>query len=52
MVSNAAWMPAPCALAADNTTLIRLSLCTERITRLPPERMQAVCEALEIATAC
>jgi len=45
-------MPTSCALAADNMTLIRVSLCTERITRLPPERMQAVCEALEIATAC
>ena len=45
-------MPVPCALAADNTTLIRSSLCTERITRLAPERMQAVCDALAAATAC
>lgn len=45
-------MPAPCALAVDNTTLIRVSLCTERITRLPPERLRAVCDAIAIATAC
>ncbi|MEJ7657324.1 MAG: type II toxin-antitoxin system PemK/MazF family toxin [Thermoleophilaceae bacterium] len=45
-------MPAHCALAADNLTLIRVSLCTERITRLTPERVQAVCASLEVATAC
>ena len=45
-------MPAPCALALDNLTVIRVALCTERITRLGPERMVAVCEALRHATAC
>ncbi len=45
-------MPVACALAVDNTTLIRVSLCTERITRLAPERVQAVCDALAVATAC
>ncbi len=45
-------MPAPCALAVDNTTLIRVSLCTERITQLAPERLQSVCDALWVATAC
>lgn len=45
-------MPAPCVLAADNTTLVRVSLCTERITRLAPERVQAVCDALRAATPC
>lgn len=45
-------MPTRCALALDNVTVIRKSLCTERITRLDPERMRAVCEALCIATAC
>ncbi|MGH2742509.1 MAG: type II toxin-antitoxin system PemK/MazF family toxin [Thermoleophilaceae bacterium] len=45
-------MPAPCALAADNTTLVRVSLFTERITRLAPERVQAVCDALALAAAC
>ena len=43
-------MPVPCA--ADSTTPIRTALCTERITRLGPERMQAVCDALAVATAC
>lgn len=45
-------MPAPCVLALDNATPIRASLCTERITRLSPERMQAVCDALVLAIAC
>jgi mRNA interferase MazF len=45
-------MPAPCALALDNLAVIRVTLCTERITQLGPERMDAVCEALRHATAC
>ena len=45
-------MPSPCVLATDNTTLIRVALCTRRITRLAPQRVQAVCEALATATAC
>ena len=45
-------MPSPCVLAVDNTTLIRVALCTRRITRLAPRRVQAVCEALATATAC
>jgi len=45
-------MPARCALALDNVTVIRKSLCTERITRLDPVLLQRVCEALHIATAC
>ena len=45
-------MPAPCVLAADNVTLIRPSLCTQRITKLGPATLQAVCEALARATAC
>jgi mRNA interferase MazF len=45
-------MPAACALAMDNTAPIRVDLCTERITRLSPERMQAVCDALAAAIAC
>ncbi|MBA3422012.1 MAG: type II toxin-antitoxin system PemK/MazF family toxin [Thermoleophilaceae bacterium] len=45
-------MPAACALAADNTTLIRVSLCTERITGLGADKVQAVCDALRVATAC
>ena len=45
-------MPEPCALALDNLTLVRVSLLTERVTRLSPARMRAVCDALAIATAC
>jgi mRNA interferase MazF len=45
-------MPAPCALSADNVAPIRVALCTERITRLSPERMQAICDAIAAAIAC
>lgn len=45
-------MPASCALALDAITVVRTALCTDRITRLGPDRMLEVCEALRIATAC
>jgi len=45
-------MPARCALSLDNLTVIRVALCTKRITELSPARMDAVCEALHRATAC
>jgi len=45
-------MPEPCALAADNVTVIRKSLCTERITKLDADRVAEVCAALSAATAC
>lgn len=45
-------MPTSCALTLDNVTLIRPALCTERITRLPADRMRQVCDALAAATAC
>jgi mRNA interferase MazF len=45
-------MPAPCVLAADNLTLVRPALCTERITALDEPTLQAVCRALAAATAC
>lgn len=45
-------LPGPCALALDNVSLIRPALCTRRITRLSPEKLQAVCAALHVATAC
>jgi mRNA interferase MazF len=45
-------MPAECALALDNVTTIRRSLCTDRITRLTPARMREVCESLRVATGC
>lgn len=45
-------MPTRCALALDNVTLVRTSLLTERITRLAPDRMRSVCDALAVATGC
>jgi mRNA interferase MazF len=45
-------MPKSCVLTLDNVTLVRRALCTERISTLSSERMQQVCEALRIATAC
>lgn len=45
-------MPIPCVLALDNVALIRPALCTGRITRLGSDKLQEVCEALRIATAC
>lgn len=45
-------MPTDCVLTVDNVTLVRVTLCTKRITQLSVERMRAVCEALRIATAC
>lgn len=45
-------MPVACVLNLDNLGLIRPSLCTERITALGPDRLNAVCEALAVATAC
>jgi mRNA interferase MazF len=45
-------MPTRCVLAVDNLTVVRKSLCTERITKLDDGRMLAVCEALRVATAC
>jgi mRNA interferase MazF len=45
-------MPAECVLTVENLTSIRVALCTDRITRLSPDRMQEICQALRIATAC
>lgn len=45
-------MPSACCLTLDNLSAIRPALCTERITRLTPQRMEAVCTALSVATAC
>lgn len=45
-------MPRPCVLALDTVSLIRTAMCTQRITRLGAERMQAVCNALRLATSC
>ncbi len=45
-------MPADCVLSLDNVSLVRVALCTDCITRLGPDRMQDVCQALGTATAC
>ncbi len=45
-------MPTHCALTLDSVAAIRLSLCTERLTRLGPDRMHEIWEALRHATAC
>jgi len=45
-------VPQPCALALDNVTTIRRARCTERIAALDAVRLQEVCEALRIASAC
>jgi mRNA interferase MazF len=45
-------MPEPCALSLDNISVIRTALCTERITRLGPAKLRAVCDALRMATVC
>jgi mRNA interferase MazF len=45
-------MPSECALSLDNVTVIRPALCTERITRLDPDKMREVCDALATATSC
>jgi mRNA-degrading endonuclease toxin of MazEF toxin-antitoxin module len=39
-------------ISLDNTTLVRKSLLTDRITTLGPEKMAAVCRALNAATGC
>lgn len=45
-------MPEACVLSLDNITVVRKSYCVERICRLGPERMAAVCRALALATDC
>jgi mRNA interferase MazF len=45
-------MPTDCVLTLDNVAPVRVSLCTERITTLGPDKMAAVCVALRAATAC
>ena len=45
-------MPQDCVLTLDNIGPVRPALCTARITRLSPDRMLEVCEALRVATTC
>ncbi len=45
-------MPERCALSFDNITTMPKALFSERITKLPVEKLEAVCRALSAATAC
>jgi mRNA interferase MazF len=45
-------MREPCALTLDNTFAARKALLTQRIAKLDPEKMDEVCRALRMATAC
>ncbi len=45
-------MPFECVVNLDNVAVIQTSLCTERITRLGPAQMMAICIALRRAIAC
>lgn len=45
-------MPAACALALDNVTLVRKSALAARIVTLQTDRMAEVCTALQVAVAC
>lgn len=45
-------MPDRCVLTADNVTLIRPPLCTDKITTLNATTMRDVCRALMHATGC
>lgn len=45
-------MPTTCVLSIDNTRLAHTALFTGFITRLGPERMEQVCQALRNAIRC
>lgn len=45
-------LPQPCVVSLDNVQPLASALLVERITRLSPARMMAVCEALAVATNC
>ena len=45
-------MPLECVVSLDNTTSVRSSFLTERITTLGPGSMAAICTALRVAVGC
>ena len=45
-------MPRPCVVNLDNLASQTRVQLTERLTRLGPERMRQVCQALAHATGC
>lgn len=42
----------PCALSLDNLTVVDKGALGAPITSLGPAKMEAVCRALQVATAC
>jgi mRNA interferase MazF len=52
MLDEADGMPVPCVINLDNVATQPVGLLTERITRLGPDRMQRLCEALKRASGC
>jgi mRNA interferase MazF len=45
-------MPVACAVSLDNLTTVPAAMLTDRLTRLPADRMHEVCLALARATGC
>jgi mRNA-degrading endonuclease toxin of MazEF toxin-antitoxin module len=45
-------MPTECVLSVENLGMRRKAMFTEPITRLGPDKMRAVCDALRVATSC
>jgi mRNA-degrading endonuclease toxin of MazEF toxin-antitoxin module len=45
-------MPVECVVSLDNLRTVPKALLTESITKLEPERMDAICRALARATGC
>lgn len=45
-------MPIECVVSLDNLRTFPQALLTESITRLDPDRMDAICRALTRATGC
>lgn len=45
-------LPRTCAATFDNLLPVPKRLLTERISRLGPERMSGLCEALKVALDC
>lgn len=45
-------MPRPCVVNLDSLATRPRSQLTDRMTRLSPERMRQVCQALALATGC
>ena len=45
-------MPDTCVLSFDNVTVVPEGLLTERITRVPDDKLPLLCSALRAATGC